>query len=200
MYNSLGAVWHWFRYEFTVLRGAIHCHGFAKLSSDFNLCDTAAKAVKSFECQEKVKLGLISFDTVREIISEGKEAEKKICDYYDNLIFCQNPINHNEWIKPDTHPCRLPYDKAMQSVETDHANLVNTVQRHTKCNSAYCLKVNSNGERYCRFHYPFDTQTSTSIEYKKIKTKSGTVIRSEIVAKQNDPRVNMHHQIQIQGW
>ena len=26
LYNVLGAQWHWYRFEFSVLRGAIHCH------------------------------------------------------------------------------------------------------------------------------------------------------------------------------
>ena len=29
--NTLGATWHWFRYEYAVQRGTIHCHGVAKL-------------------------------------------------------------------------------------------------------------------------------------------------------------------------
>ena len=32
--ESLGATWHWFRYEYAVQRGSIHCHGEAKLKSD----------------------------------------------------------------------------------------------------------------------------------------------------------------------
>lgn len=27
--NTLGATWHWFRYEYAVQRGSIHCHGIA---------------------------------------------------------------------------------------------------------------------------------------------------------------------------
>jgi len=38
LYNTLGAQWHWFRYEFTVNRGSIHCHRLAKLEFDPGLC------------------------------------------------------------------------------------------------------------------------------------------------------------------
>ena len=31
LYDSLGASWHWYRYEYAVQRGSIHCHGVAKL-------------------------------------------------------------------------------------------------------------------------------------------------------------------------
>ena len=37
--KKIGATWYWFRYEFPVQRGSIHCHGVAKLNFDPNLCD-----------------------------------------------------------------------------------------------------------------------------------------------------------------
>ena len=37
LYDTLGADWHWFRYEYQG-RGSIHCHGTAKLSNDPGLC------------------------------------------------------------------------------------------------------------------------------------------------------------------
>ena len=44
--NTLGATWHWFRYEFAVQRGSIHCHGVAKLESDPGLCELSQTALK----------------------------------------------------------------------------------------------------------------------------------------------------------
>ena len=32
LYNTLEAEWHWYRFEYAVIRGYIHCHGFAKLN------------------------------------------------------------------------------------------------------------------------------------------------------------------------
>ena len=37
LYDTLGAKWHWFRYEYQG-RGSIHCHGTAKLNNDPGLC------------------------------------------------------------------------------------------------------------------------------------------------------------------
>ena len=44
--NTLGSTWHWFRYEYAVQRGSIHCHGVAKLKSDPNLCELSQTALK----------------------------------------------------------------------------------------------------------------------------------------------------------
>ena len=44
--NTLGAKWYWFRYEYAVQRGSIHCHGVAKLNSDPNLCELSQVALQ----------------------------------------------------------------------------------------------------------------------------------------------------------
>ena len=200
LYNTLGATWHWYRFEFAVLRGAIHCHGFVKLSSDFGVCDRTQKAVKGFECQQNVKQGLSVPHSFEQIIEEGKKAEQEVCDYYDYLVSCTNPVQYKEWVKPDVHLCRISYSDALNQLDNDYANLVNTVELHTKCNSQYCLKTNSENEQYCRFNYPFDLQTKTHIEYKKKKTRTRHIIRPEVIARRNDPRLNRHQKIQLQGW
>lgn len=200
LYNTLGAIWHWYRFEFALLRGAIHCHGLAKLQSDFDICEHTSKAIKAFECQEKIDLGLVDIDSCQQILQEGHDAERKVCDYYDYLISCMNPVSYEEWVKPLIHPCKVKYEDAVESIDEDYAALLNSVQRHTKCNSGYVLRTNSEGEQYCRFHYPFELQDETRFHYKKVTNKSGTTIRPELIAKRNDPRLNRHQQIQIQGW
>ena len=52
LYKSLGAIWHWYRYEFAVQRGSIHCHGIAKLANDPGLC-TLKKGIGWLSCQKK---------------------------------------------------------------------------------------------------------------------------------------------------
>ena len=47
LYNTLGAKWHWFRYEYQG-RGSIHCHGTAKLNNDPGLCQLTQTALKGF--------------------------------------------------------------------------------------------------------------------------------------------------------
>jgi len=54
----------------------------------------------------------------------------------------------------------------------DYSDLLNSVQRHTRCNSSYCLRFNdSNQESYCRFRFPFELCNCTKIEFEKIHTK-----------------------------
>ena len=77
---------------------------------------------------------------------------------------------------------------------------MNSVQRHSKCSSAYCLRVNKDNDQYCRFHFPFDLTNGTFIRYNKVNSKTGLFFRPEIVAKRNDSRVNRHQQVQLQGW
>ena len=46
LYDTLGAKWHWFRYEYQG-RGSIHCHGTAKLNNDPGLSTYS-------DCSERV--------------------------------------------------------------------------------------------------------------------------------------------------
>ena len=104
LYNILGAKWHWYRYEFSVLRGAIHCHGLAKLESDPGLCELANKAVDAFQGSKNIaNASSIAEDNIE--IVEGKNAEREICAYYDYLISCVND-GVGVWEKPEIHPCR----------------------------------------------------------------------------------------------
>ena len=50
LYYTLGAKWHWFRYEYQD-RGSIHCHGTAKLNHDPGLCQLTQTALKGFLAQ-----------------------------------------------------------------------------------------------------------------------------------------------------
>ncbi len=51
LYETLGAKWHWFRYEYQG-RGSIHCHGTAKLNNDPGLCQLTQTALKGFLAQK----------------------------------------------------------------------------------------------------------------------------------------------------
>ena len=53
LYESLHASWHWYRYEFAVQRGSIHCYGLAKLDNDPGLCDLTQVALKGFLTSQK---------------------------------------------------------------------------------------------------------------------------------------------------
>ena len=54
LYGTLGAEWHWYRYEFQA-RGSIHCHGTAKLKNDPGLCELTEVALRGFLDEQNLK-------------------------------------------------------------------------------------------------------------------------------------------------
>ena len=199
LYNILDAKWHWYRYEFSVLRGGIHCHGLAKLNSDPDLCDLASNAVTAKQVLKMHKEQSFAYtESDLTLLKEGATAEKSICSYYDYLVSCMNPTQLNDWEKPLIHPCQKTFDNVLLNFDEDYVDLINTVQRHSKCNSAYCLKQDKDGNQHCRFHYPIPLNDETHIKYEVCS--NGVDYRPEIVAKRNDERINRHQQLQLQGW
>ena len=204
LYNILGAVWHWFRYEFTVLRGAIHVHGLAKLKSDPGLCKLAKKAVQGYLSKKKLENVLhLSTEDIEQCdldMRAGVKAETIISTYADSLLTTVNPVEPESFSKLQVHPCKIKFSD-IDDFDKDYAQLVNTVERHSKCNSGYCLREDKQGNQYCRFHYPLPLQNDTFIQYDEIETRDGDPItRPTIITKRNDARVNKHQRIQLQGW
>lgn len=89
-----------------------------------------------------------------------------------------------------------------RDAQFDYIDLVNTVERHTKCNSAYCSKTDSNGNQSCRFKFPMETAPNTHLKYQKInkQNESFNKFRPAVIGKRNDPRLNRHQQFQLQTW
>lgn len=201
LYQSLGAKWHWFRYEFAINRGAIHCHGVAKLDSDPGLCELSKVAVnghkseKILSSEDKLSQELIEFHRNR--VFEGLAAEKEICQYHDSLLTTMNPVNPEEWSRPNVHPCKVKFSEAMEEKDSDYVDLVNSIQRHSKCNSAYCLRYDKAGNQFCRFKFPFDDCKETYIEYQKLDNSE---FRPVVISARNDPRINRHQKEMIQTW
>lgn len=112
--ETLGATWHWFRYEYAVQRGSIHCHGVAKLKSDPNLCELSQKTLKGHLAAKSIKENNYEhFETEellqkQQLIKEGQDAENIVCDYVDFLMCTENPCNPDDgnWVKPNIHPCK----------------------------------------------------------------------------------------------
>lgn len=84
----------------------------------------------------------------------------------------------------------------------DYVNLLSTVQWHTHCSTNYCLKHKRNeSDLECCFNFPFNLCDKTRLEFEKVTTKDKTVqYRAKVVTKRNDPRLNNHQRIQLQGW
>ena len=200
LYDTLDAEWHWYRYEFQA-RGSIHCHGTAKSKSDPGLCNLSEIALKGFlaeKCADTSKGENILLD-----IEQGNKATRQICDYVDSIVSTWNPLppQNNAWTKPDIHPCKKRYQD-VSDIDSDYADLLNTVQCHTHCSTKYCLKHSKDNENlHCRFKFPFDLCSKTSLNFEQIHTKDKSVqYKANIVTKRNDPRLNNHQRIQLQGW
>lgn len=210
LYETLGATWHWFRYEYAVQRGSIHCHGVAKLKSDPGLCELSQQALAGYLIAESMtdtslkKLSKEDLLKNQQLITKGKEAEKIICNYVDFLTSTENPCNPDDgnWVKPNIHPCKKKIEEIEKlKWDKDYEDLVNTVQRLTQCSTAYCLrKKDEQNNFFCRFNYPKDCCDQTHLEYEKIHSKDNKnhyTIR--VVTKRNDSRLNNHQRLQLQG-
>ena len=202
--ETMDAEWHWYRFEYQH-RGSIHCHGTAKLKNDPGLCKLTEIALTGFLAQRAQNETGDFHPDVSEIIDAGKNAERKVCQYVDWLLTTVNPLppDTETWIKPKAHPCQKRHQDVSESdLETDYVDLVNTVQRHTRCSTSYCLrKKQDESELKCRFHFPFESCPETKLEFEEVHTKKGDkTFRAKVVTKRNDSRLNNHQRCQLQGW
>ena len=131
LYETLGAKWHWFRYEYQG-RGSIHCHGTAKLNNDPGLCQLTETALKGFLAQ-KFKEDNNCSDTAEldQEIEAGQRAANTVCQYVDWLLSTvnPNPPDQDIWIRPEIHPCqRRHQDIPEHDKQSDYVDLLNMVQ------------------------------------------------------------------------
>lgn len=86
--------------------------------------------------------------------------------------------------------------------DTDYVDLLNTVQRHTHCSSNYCLrKRQSESDLKWRFNFPFEPSMTTKLEFEPIHSKDKNCqYKVKVTTKRNDPRLNNHQRVQLQGW
>ena len=200
LYDTLDAKWPWYRFEYQG-RGSFHCHGIAKLNNDPGLCDLTKIALKGYLAQKfKDENTVEDSSEVDQDIEAGNKAAQTACKYVDWLLSTMNPNPPDEhmWIRPDVHPCQKQYKDI-----PDYVDLLNMVQRHTRCSTNYCLRKKSNeNELKCRFHSPFSHCTQTKIEFEKVHTKNSEVhqYRAKVVTKRNDSRLNNNQRLQLQGW
>lgn len=156
---------------------------------------------------KKAAIGWLSADQMtdssedcrlQELIQEGEDAKKTAIQYCDWLVTtCNDAIPDDTWRLPYPHPsARHPSD--ITDEDTDYHDLVNSVQRHTRCSTAYCLRRKPGQEKViCRFGYPRDVQESSTITFEKLQDGS---IRATLTTQRNDPRVNSHNRLMLQHW
>ena len=197
LYNHLDAEWHWNRFEYQS-RGSTHAHGCAKLKNDPGLCDLMKQAALAWKLQNKPQSELLESEQL--IIDQGKAAEEIIISYVDWLTTTFNesiPAENWRMPTPQNHPC-AQNPLQVSDINQDYADLVNTVERHTKCNAAYCLRRKKGQTQVkCRFDYPRPLQSNTGIEFEELPNKR---IRAKVVTKRNDPLINSHNKSLLQFW
>ena len=188
----MDADWHWYRLEYQA-RGSTHVHGCAKLKNNPGICDLVNKAAAAWLAQQE------NPDIVSpELLREGEEAKTTVLQYVDWLVTtCNMALPDEFWRLPDPHPCAVPTEEVGDS-ETDYCDLVNSIQRHTQCSAAYCLrKKGPQQEVKCRFDYSRPLQPQSTITFEKF---SDNTICATVTTKRNDPRLNAHNRFMFQNW
>ena len=117
--------------------------------------------------------------------------------YADWLVTTiNNSIPCETWTRPNPHPCILKITDIIDRSMSEH--LVNTVERHTKCSTAYCLRQKSMQQQVtCRFGYPRECQLESTINFEILNNGD---MRATLTTKRNDPRINSHNQSMLHHW
>ena len=108
-----------------------------------------------------------------------------VIKYLKDLVTTINPEPDSPI--PDRHPCQKGHDEVCDDLQ-DYIDLINKLQRHTRCSPAYCLRVNRAGQQTCRFGYPKDI-----IEHTLVRDDGHG--QPELVTARNDPYINPHNRL-----
>ena len=139
LYDALRADWHWYRFEYQA-RGSTHAHGCAKLSNDPGICGLIQKVALAWNILDDANSTIIQPDERVHILQEGEKVKAEVLSYCDWLVTtCNDALPDELWSLPNPHPCTISIRNVVD-LEEDYHNLTNSVQRHTRCSAAYCLK------------------------------------------------------------
>ena len=137
-------------------------------------------------------------DHQQDIIREGEEAKAAVLQYTDWLITtCNECIPGDLWSFPEPHPCAVPHNQ-IQDSDGDNHDLVNSVQQHTECSAAYCLRQKPGQEELqCHFEYSCSKQSTSTLTFERLQDNT---IRATVTTKRNDPHLNSHNCVLLQNW
>jgi hypothetical protein len=120
--------------------------------------------------------------------------------YVDWLMTTFNEeLPDENWRIPDPHSSAVSATTVDNRV--NYQRLVNTVERHTRCSAAYCLKQNRVdllAER--RFGFPKPLQEETELSLELMVGKNTNSVESELHTKRNDQRLNSHNRVMLENW
>ena len=103
----------WYQFEWQH-RGSVHVHGISK----------------------KKNAPVID----QKIMQENVNETRKVIKYIDSIVTTINP-GINAPI-PEKHPCQKGSDELQDNSQQDYIELINKLQRHTRCSISYCICVN----------------------------------------------------------
>ena len=139
LHKTLNAEWYWFRYEYQA-RGSTHAHGCVKLKNDPGLCELVKVAALGWMEEKANKTNNMEPHHNQHVILCGQQAKQRAIAYADWLVTTINDsIPNGHWTLPQPHPCTISLTD-VPNLDEDYTNLVSTVQRHTHCSPAYCIK------------------------------------------------------------
>ena len=102
-----------------------------------------------------------------------------------------------QWRNPQPHPSSVK-PSAVEDTGADYHWLVNSVERHTKCSSAYCLRQkNRSVPAECGFGFPKGLEEETHFNYELLPHYK---IGAELVTKRNYHRLNSHNRVMLDNW
>ena len=153
----------WYRFEWQH-RGSVHVHGIGKI-----------RGGPTIEWKK---------------MKDDEDAIKNIAKYANGLVTTIN-LGLNAPI-PIRHPCQKDHSELQDDIQ-DYIDLVNKLQRHTRCSPSYCILVNRKGEQMCRFGYPKENSDHTFV-------RDDGHGQPELVTARNDQLINPHNRLQLQGW
>ena len=211
--SVMDAKWKWLRSEWQA-RGSIHAHGCAKLSNDPGLCSLVKTAAQGWKleqilrCHEQHPSFHQMSNDFEPQIEAGHQAQETVKAYANWLVTTINDaLPQDNWTIPSPHPSAISIDD-VGNLDRDYEALVKSVERHTKCSTAYCIKIKPGQKPACRF--PKDCQDETTIDFQLIATagsddhelKVEEIIQAQVKAtlttKRNDGRINSHNRIMLQ--
>ena len=100
---------------------------------------------------------------------------------------------------PEPHPSAVRAT-VVENHDNDYHRLVNTVERHTRCSAAYCLRrKRMDLLAECRFGFPKPLQEETILVKELVGEKKKHVV-SELHTRRNDERLNSHNRVMIENW
>lgn len=154
MYDSLGAEWHWYCYEYQAC-GSTHAHGCVKLANDPGLHILIQKAALAWAIIQEHTDTTTFTQEMLSTIHEGEEAKSYVLKYADWLVTTWNDnIPDDSWSFSDPHPCAVSIQN-VHDMDDDYCDLLNTVECHTRCSTAYYLtKKRGKQNLHCCFDFP----------------------------------------------